>query len=513
MKHAALGDMSTIVARLRETYADDRAALEVLDACERRLREPLRIGIAGMVKAGKSTLLNALIGERIAPTDAGECTRTVTWYRHGPTARVTVHLRDGSTERMPVRRSQGHLALDLGDLRADEVEWIDVEWPSESLRSIVLIDTPGIASLSADVSARTISFLTPSRAPSAADAIIYLLRHVHASDVKFLEEFHDTAAGASQTVNALAVLSRADEIGSGRIDSLLSAAKIAERYRRDGELRSLALGVIPVAGLLAEGARTLRQSEFAAFQTLAGLDRALRTRALISVDRFLGGTAEIPLSVAQRRDLLARFGVFGVRLATALVRAGARTSTELAERLVQQSGLIEVQNFVTEQFRARASSLKTRGVAHTLETLVRERRRPDAAGLLPEIERLALGTHDLRELALLADLRTGTPDLSADDILEAERIVGGAGTSTVERLGLTEGADRRAVRERIDQLLTRWRGIAESPLSERATIEICRTVTRSVEGVASELPTRRAAAAAAAVADVVTTGGPAQRRR
>ena len=44
------------------------------------------------------------------------------------------------------------------------------------------------------------------------------MRHLHATDLKFLEAFKDTAAGKSGTVNALAVLSRADEIGAGRID-------------------------------------------------------------------------------------------------------------------------------------------------------------------------------------------------------------------------------------------------------------------------------------------------------
>ena len=37
-----------------------------------RLQGPMRVAIAGRVKAGKSTLLNALVGERLAPTDAGE---------------------------------------------------------------------------------------------------------------------------------------------------------------------------------------------------------------------------------------------------------------------------------------------------------------------------------------------------------------------------------------------------------------------------------------------------------
>ena len=55
------------------------------------------MAIAGKVKAGKSTLLNALVGEQLAPTDAGECTKIVTWYQHGHTYRVTLDMADGTT--------------------------------------------------------------------------------------------------------------------------------------------------------------------------------------------------------------------------------------------------------------------------------------------------------------------------------------------------------------------------------------------------------------------------------
>src|SRR5690606_12087918 len=154
------------------------------------------------------------------------------------------------------------------------ISQLDVGWPLPALKSMILIDTPGIASLSTDISARTTGFLTPEHSTSAADAVVYLIRHLHPSDVNFLEAFRDTAAGVWQTICAMGVLSRADEVGSGRIDSLLSSRKVASRYERDPELASLVLGVLPVAGLVAQGARTLREDEYAAFRVLADLDRA-----------------------------------------------------------------------------------------------------------------------------------------------------------------------------------------------------------------------------------------------
>jgi predicted GTPase len=61
-----------------------------------RLDDPLRVAIAGRVKAGKSTLLNALVGEELAPTDAGECTKIVTWYRDGVTYQVLLRAPPGA---------------------------------------------------------------------------------------------------------------------------------------------------------------------------------------------------------------------------------------------------------------------------------------------------------------------------------------------------------------------------------------------------------------------------------
>ena len=150
---------------------------------------------------------------------------------------------------------------------------------------------------------------------------------------------------------------------------------------------------------------------------------------------------------------------------------------------------------------------------------MRERPRPHTAELLSAIERLTAQSHDLRELSLMAELRTSPPALDADTLAEAERIVGGGGLAPARRLGLGDDADPAAQRERIDGLLTHWRSIAESPLTDRHTAELCRGVVRSVEGAASDLFGSGSDAASTselgsgvpggAASDVVLSRGPA----
>jgi energy-coupling factor transporter ATP-binding protein EcfA2 len=502
---SARDDAAKLLASALDLYdepSDTRTALEDL---QRRLHEPLRLALAGMVKAGKSTLLNAILGEKLAPTDAGECTRVVTWYRYATTPSITLHPHEGEPRRMPIKREAGRLVLELDGVAAEEVAWIDVGWPSTGLRSVILIDTPGIASLSTDVSARSTAFLVPEARPSSADAIIYLMRHLHASDLKFLESFRDTAAGSSETVNAVAVLSRADEIGSGRIDSMLSAQKVARRYEKDGDLASLSLGVVPVAGLLAESAKTLRENEYAAFKELAALPRDDRERLMVSADRFARPSDLTTLSERARKALLSRFGIFGVRLAVALIRGGATTSTELAEQLVQHSGLNELQGFVREQFRTRGADLKVRGVLDGLEQTIRDDPREGTQSILAGIERIRATAHTLRELSLLSQAKASGLPLRAADATTAERIIGGQGVTPTARLGLDDEATDATVRDEVDTQLAYWRSLSQSPLTERAAVEVCRVVIRSLEEIASEV------VPATGGADIDATGRPAQR--
>ena len=134
-------------------------------------RGPLRVAIAGRVKAGKSTLLNALVGERLAPTDAGECTRhRQSWYRTGPSYEVERHAAaTARPSRSAFKRSDGALDIELGGLtearRRRSSTCGGRRRPSRPSRSST---RPGLASLNDENSRRTARVPRARRATAAA---------------------------------------------------------------------------------------------------------------------------------------------------------------------------------------------------------------------------------------------------------------------------------------------------------------------------------------------------------
>jgi Dynamin family len=480
-----LESVRALLAQALAAYGGVPDARLRLEAVLDRLDEPLRVAIAGKVKAGKSTLLNALVGEELAPTDAGECTRIVTWYRDGITYRATLEPSEGEPRQVPFSRDAGAITVDLGGVDPGGVRRLVIEWPSSSLRQMTLIDTPGIASLSTDVSARTTSFLTPGEDQvTPADAVLYLMRHLHSSDINFLEAFHDEEFSQATPVNAVAVLSRADEVGVGRIDSMASAQRIAARYRRDPKVRRLAQTVVPVAGLLAQSGATLREAEYKALDAIASAPRDDAEALFLSADRFVQATTTIPLSAIEREHLLDRFGLFGVRLAVALIRQGAATTaTALSTELVRRSGLVELRDVLLSQFAQRRDVLKARSALLALEAVLHEHPVAGGDALASELERITSAAHEFAEIRLLNALRAGGIKAKQADAAEMERLLGNEGSALHVRLGLTAEADASEVRRALQNAIGRWQRRAESPMSTREMADAARVVIRTCEGL------------------------------
>src|SRR5690349_9774511 len=219
------GPLSSRVADLCQEVGNrlgEPARSQVLDV-RRRLGEPLRVAIAGRLKSGKSTLVNALIGRRVAPTEVGECTRIVTQFRYGTSDRVDVVRKNGTRASLPLDEA-GMIPQKLGVSRND-IAYVDVTLTSDHLRDLTVIDTPGLASANQAVSAQAQRFLfneapidddldeDSARALSGSEAIIYVFtQSVREDDVQALEAFRSMSARlSSNPINSLGLFNKVDK--------------------------------------------------------------------------------------------------------------------------------------------------------------------------------------------------------------------------------------------------------------------------------------------------------------
>jgi hypothetical protein len=235
----------------------------------------------------------------------------------------------------------------------------------------------------------------------------------------------------------------------------------------------------------------MRQHEFTALTALAGMPRADLDGMLLSVDRF--SRADLPEGTAgpdadARARLMERFGLFGVRLATTLIRQGMHDPNEVAAELVKRSGLDELRAVLSTQFSERRDLLKARSALLAIDLVLSREPRPSAAPLAAEVERILSGAHEFAELRLLATLRSGAIALPEEVLVEAERLLGGDGGTPFARLGLEPTAHPQELRAAALEAASRWARRAESPMSSRAVSDVSRLVVRSCEGVLAQLP-------------------------
>ncbi len=458
-------------------------AVDLLSVARQNLDGPLRVAIAGWMKAGKSTLLNALVGEPVAATDAGECTRVITSYQAGAEASVQALTGAGEVVALPFDAAGRRLVFDLGD-RADDISLVLVSWPSPLLRTVTFIDTPGLESPTPGLAARTQRFVTGELSAFGVDAVVYLMRHLHGSDVGFLEAFAAGPRADAGPVNAVGVLARADEIGGGRPDAMAAAARVAARYQADGRLRRLVQSVVPVNGLLAANAPWLDADDHAALAALAAVPAATLGRALVAAEIFVRSPELEAVHSARRADLIRRLGPYGLRLAVELVGSGRAPDVgSLAAQLVARSGLAELRGLLDTRFAARADALKARAALVAAERAAELMPPIQAEWLRGRIEALLAGAHELAELGELNGLRVATPDLPPELIVEAERLLGGSGVTPFERLGLPVHAGADELRAAAVDAVDRWRTIGEGVFFDTASTRLARSVVRSAEGV------------------------------
>lgn len=245
--------------------------------------------------------------------------------------------------------------------------------------------------------------------------------------------------------------------------------------------------MLPLSGLLALTARTLRQSEFIALQKLGAADRAELSKGMLSVDRFVRVESSLPVDAATRAQLLDRFGMFGLRIALAVLAAGVADAAGLADELLERSGLVALREVIDQQFAQRSDMLKAHTALVSLRRFVEAFPIVATSYVIADIDPLLADTHAFEELRLLSQLSSRSTSLNAEELASLRRVIGGSGTGPASRLGLNpEDTDPNEGPRAEFAAAQRWRRRAEHPLNDPFTTRACRAAVRSAEAMVAE---------------------------
>jgi hypothetical protein len=405
------------------------------------VEEPqLRVALLGRVSSGKSTLVNAWLGRRVAPTDAGECTRLITCFRYGDQPSAAACLRDGRRVRLPAPTAEGELSPPPAGL--DDVAFLDVRYPSPHLRDITVMDTPGISSAGSAASQQThdlVGHRVPGLPP--ADAVAFVLNQSPREDeYALLREVDRSNTLIPASVQTVGVLAKADLVGGGgpgaREAARTLARSIAERNQ------DLLASVVPIAGLLAEAGTCGRLTERDALllrRLSRDWDATLRELALLSAEMFLSQPSTI--TVPDRRRLMDVLGLAGIRELLHCVDEGLASPEALNAACLRASGYEDLRIALVHNFRERADALKA---GRALSALIRAaygrmgRQLADAERewLQDRLESVRFDprTHRIFELQAMHQVLAGQVDLPhalQEDLIGVVR----GGRDTAEALG------------------------------------------------------------------------------
>ncbi|PSB48584.1 dynamin [filamentous cyanobacterium Phorm 6] len=157
-----LSNIATAIdqSELAGTAASGKLGLETENAdinlASKNLRQGVfRLLVLGDMKRGKSTFLNALIGENLLPSDVNPCTALLTILRYGSEKKVTVYFNDGkSPKQLDFKSFKQNYTIDPAEAKRLEEEKkpafpdIDcavVEYPLPLLeKGIEIVDSPGL---------------------------------------------------------------------------------------------------------------------------------------------------------------------------------------------------------------------------------------------------------------------------------------------------------------------------------------------------------------------------------
>jgi hypothetical protein len=417
---STVGVLEAAIALLEAARAP-AAAIGQLRHLAGQVGEPCVVAVVGLVNAGKSTFVNALLQQDMAVVGNTETTATINHFVYGepaPELPVRCHWRSGRVSHEPAEFPDSLQGRDTDALRrADTIDRLEYLFPSPMLRGITLVDTPGTGATVTEHVSRTAEFLNLSRGlrerhdretqhiRDTADAIVYLVGAVaRVDDQQLLTDFGSLSGGAARAMNAIGVIAKVDLSDELTRQRGVLAARVA--HQLDRQLNT----VVPVSAGLS------RALDRTGDDTLAALATGLRRIPAQWCDFLLRDeelfldyeNGEIPLSPADRSALRESvpgdWRVFATIAAESLRQSSAGA---LRAALAEIAGFGELRRLLRDHFLARATLLRCYRILVDAHRLLRSLR---YQLLLPRQRQAAAETQRL--LAFQRSLDARHADLS-----------------------------------------------------------------------------------------------------
>ena len=179
-------DKFDCLIQLSKNYKLDDIASELKSESDKIKNECLYLVVIGQFKRGKSTLINALIGNDLLPTAVLPLTSIITMIKFGEEQKVKIIFENERVQEIPQHELYNYITESGNPKNDKKVKLVEILFPSEFLKDgIVLIDTPGIGSLFLHNTKSTESFIPK------IDAAIFVLSvdpPITQTEFQFFEE-------------------------------------------------------------------------------------------------------------------------------------------------------------------------------------------------------------------------------------------------------------------------------------------------------------------------------------
>lgn len=479
----------------------------LLEQCHQRLHQPMRVAIVGVIKAGKSTLMNALLQEKMVATGKVEATFNVNWLKYGEKPALKVYFKD---KRPP--ESKSFSELEALTLRPEEhkhyllsIKYIEVSCPNPILKTFQIIDTPGLKSFYEEDSKNTQDFLqlhgeeltnVTQQEAANADAVLYLFsQSIGKGDAEILQAFQGPLAGNATPINAIGVLTKVDVYATDPniSDPMTAGWRVTNGLLEKAQVRRLFYTVYPICGLLAEGCQTLSDQHLDILTRLAQIPEK-RFKWLSGYTSKFTDQYELddfPVSQEDRKAIEKQLGLYGVIQAYYLINSRVNSREQLAEELLQKTGVPELRQLILSHFGHRSFLIKLGKVLQDISVTyfqLRQHLQGQTLTILEEIsgqfDALQSKQHAFEELDVLRSYYEGKLNFDDQEKEQLLQITGEYGISCGDRLGLTE---RATIDEMIPVAIERmhyWHARADDYMvSDRPTITASAILARSYESI------------------------------